>query len=150
VLADPSTPAITPADVEAYVNAHPISNFRFGQQDPAAADSFECLAGQAMREQMQRERGQDIALPDDALFCLAVLRGQFGFAAPRRSAPGSKGLTRGFGDLMCPTGYLLADGRIGEVVDQGPWGGTMEPYCSPRNPIPVAPSPAPSPRSGTD
>jgi hypothetical protein len=126
--ADRSAPTLTRDDVEAFAQTHALAYFRFGQDGPADVDAFECADGAAMRERMRKDRGQDLALSDDMVYCHAVLRGQFGFAGPATGA--------GSGDLLCPTGYLVLDGRTGAVVDQGPWGGTMQPYCVPRNTVP--------------
>jgi len=128
--ADPSAPTLTREDVEAFTRSHALSLVRFGQDGPADVESFECADGAGMRERMRKERDEDLALSDGGVYCHTVLRGQFGFAGP--PAGGRSG------DLICPTGYLVLDGRTGVVVDQGPWGGTMQPYCVLRNPAKTA------------
>jgi hypothetical protein len=57
--ADRSAPTLTRGDVEAFARTYALSYFRFGQDGPADVDAFECADGAAMRERMQKERGQD-------------------------------------------------------------------------------------------
>ena len=59
-------------------------------------ESFECVDGPDMRERIRKQRGLNLDLSDGGIYCLAVLRGQFGFAGPPVSGRS--------GDLICPTG----------------------------------------------